>query len=131
MEVPPDLLRRCVSPRVLGLILLPTEKCNFRCTYCYEDFALGRMSSGVVRGVKELLSTRAPGLDELTLAWFGGEPLLALDIVEDVQAHARRLAEAHPRLRVSGNITTNGWKLTPDVFARLLSLGIAEYQISF
>lgn len=24
---------------VLHLILLPTEQCNFRCTYCYEDFS--------------------------------------------------------------------------------------------
>jgi len=36
----------------LQLILLPTEQCNFRCTYCYEDFAIGRMSDAVVAGVK-------------------------------------------------------------------------------
>ena len=131
MQIPDDLALRFVSPRVLGLILLPTEQCNFRCTYCYEDFALGRMSPGVVRGVKELLSARAPGLAELTLAWVGGEPMLALDIVEDVQAHVQRLAADHPGLRASANMTTNGWKLSPDVFTRLLALGVDEYQISF
>ncbi|MFN0008368.1 MAG: radical SAM protein [Planctomycetota bacterium] len=131
MEVPDALVRRCLSPRVLGLILLPTEKCNFRCTYCYEDFALGRMTSGVVLGVKQLLSVRAPRLDLLSLGWFGGEPLLALDIVEDVQRHAQRLAREYPDLRVNSNMTTNAWKLSPAVFGRLLALGVNEYQISF
>jgi molybdenum cofactor biosynthesis enzyme MoaA len=34
-----------LSNRIQQLILLPTERCNFRCTYCYEDFVLGRMST--------------------------------------------------------------------------------------
>jgi uncharacterized protein len=131
MQIPEAVTLRCLTPRALGLILLPTEHCNFRCTYCYEDFALGRMAPGVVSGVKELLSARAAELDELTLAWFGGEPTLALDIVEDVQSHAQGLVRRFPRLRLSANMTTNGWKLTPDVFTRLLSIGVDDYQISF
>jgi len=35
-----QLLERSLSPRHQELILLPTEKCNFRCTYCYEDFVI-------------------------------------------------------------------------------------------
>jgi len=31
------------------LILLSSEQCNFRCTYCYEKFELGRMQAPVVR----------------------------------------------------------------------------------
>jgi uncharacterized protein len=110
---------------------MPTEKCNFRCTYCYEDFTQGRMSPGVVAGVKALLSARAPTLDELHLSWFGGEPLLALDVVEDVQRHAQGLAGEFPGLRLSASMTTNGWRLSAGVFARLLALGVDDYQISF
>jgi uncharacterized protein len=131
MKIPDSLARTCLSPRSLGLILLPTEQCNFRCTYCYEDFALPRMRSGVVAGVKALLSARAPTLDELHLSWFGGEPLLALDIVEDVQRHAQELARMHAGMRLGANMTTNAWRLSPAVFARLLSLGVDDYQISF
>src|ERR1044071_7965793 len=61
----------------LQLILLPTEQCNFRCMYCYEDFSGGRMSPGVSEGVKRLIDRRLDGLRSLTVSWFGGEPLLA------------------------------------------------------
>jgi len=131
MKVPDVVARTCLTPESLGLILMPTEQCNFRCTYCYEDFAMGRMAPGVVAGVKALITARAPALRELHLSWFGGEPLLALDVVEDVQRHARSLAESFPAMRIVSHMTTNGWRLTPAVFGRLLALGLDDYQISF
>ena len=44
-------LQECLASNVLHLILMPTEACNFRCTYCYEDFKLKRMAPAVLRGV--------------------------------------------------------------------------------
>lgn len=32
---------------LLHLIILPTEKCNLRCVYCYEDFKKGKMSEKI------------------------------------------------------------------------------------
>ena len=43
-----------LSSRRLQLILMPTEQCNFRCTYCYESFSNGRMSQEVQDGVAAL-----------------------------------------------------------------------------
>ncbi|HVR98040.1 MAG TPA: radical SAM protein, partial [Thermoanaerobaculia bacterium] len=91
-------LARLVDPRALELIILPTEKCNFRCTYCYEDFAVGRMKPVIVESVKELIRRRAGDLDTLCLSWFGGEPLLARDIVLDVSTFAAELARGYPGL---------------------------------
>jgi uncharacterized protein len=66
--------------------LLPTEDCNFRCTYCYEDFAIGRMSRATIEAVKKLIESRVPKLRALTIGWFGGEPLIAKDIVMEISA---------------------------------------------
>ncbi len=38
----------------LWLIVNPTERCNLRCVYCYETFALGKMPQTVVSGLLNL-----------------------------------------------------------------------------
>lgn len=124
-------IRNCISPRVLQLILMPTEACNFRCFYCYEDFKHTRMSRGVVRGVKGLLSRRVAGLDRISLTWFGGEPLLAADIMEEILVHARTLIRSHPSVELASDVTTNAFLLTRPMFERLLGLGVTDYQITF
>ena len=124
-------IARCLSSRTLHLILMPTEACNFRCTYCYEAFEHGRMRPDVVQGVKHLLTRSAGRLDTLSLCWFGGEPLLAQDLVAGIMLHARDLAKRHPGLAVHSDISTNAYLLTEAVFRRLLSVGVRSYQISF
>jgi uncharacterized protein len=117
-----------LANNLLQLIIMPTEQCNLRCTYCYEDFAHGPMDREVVEGLKRFLDRRAPGLDRLWIAWFGGEPLLAFDIIADVQAHIQALARRHPRLQPSASMTTNALLLDRRRLRRLLDLGVNEYQ---
>lgn len=131
LRAAPQVLQDSLTSSLLHLILLPTEACNFRCTYCYEDFRLGRMQPWVLRGVKRLLEVRASGLERLELSWFGGEPLLARDLVLDVLEHAQALARVHPRMSIGSDITTNAWFLERELFERLLALGVNRYQISF
>jgi uncharacterized protein len=119
-----------VDPRRLELIIMPTEKCNFRCTYCYEDFSIGRMSPKTVRAVKLLLDKRVPHLRELRLSWFGGEPLVARDICVDISEHALRLANAH-RVSFYGAVTTNGWFLELPLVRKLLAAEQRNFQVTF
>src|SRR5262245_21364506 len=101
----------CVSNSIPHLILMPTEACNLRRVYCYEDFKFSRMEPWVVRGVRNILTYRATELETLVLSWFGGEPLLARDIVEEIMLHVRSLAHANPRLQLASDITTNAYLL--------------------
>jgi uncharacterized protein len=114
----------------LELTIFPTEQCNFRCVYCYEDYSIGRMPPEIVKGVKNLLSRRAAELSLLQIRWFGGEPLLALDIIEDVALHSVHLSDVYPSLQYFGSITTNGSLLTLKVAERLCELGIRAFQIT-
>ncbi len=121
----------CLAHDLLHLIVLPTEACNYRCSYCYESFRLGRMKQHVVRGIKNLLTDRADELRHLTLSWFGGEPLLARDVMEDVMQHVQILRAKHPNLHVESDVTTNGHGLEREGFERLVALGVDRYQVSF
>src|SRR5882672_11088607 len=113
----------------LNLILFSTEKCNFRCFYCYEDFKLGKMPSSIQEGIIQLLNRRAPTLRNLELSWFGGEPLLAVDVIENLCTSALSLAASNGFLYRS-NITTNGFHLTHELAERLSGLGVNFYQIT-
>jgi len=120
-----------LSDEALQLILMPTEQCNFRCVYCFESFRYGTMPTPIVNAVKNLLSSRFDNLTFLVISWFGGEPLMALDVIALVSDHIRSLLNSRPIVRYKASITTNGYLLTPDVFRRLLDWGIFTYQISF
>ncbi|WP_165759419.1 radical SAM protein [Mycobacterium decipiens] len=114
----------------LELTLLPTEQCNLRCTYCYETFAVGRMEDWVVAAVKELIARRVPELRRLTLDWFGGEPLLAIDIIEEISGLAQILSHANPLVEYRSSITTNGVLLTADYARRLSAVGVDHLHVS-
>ena len=124
-------LARSLSNERLHLILMPTEACNFRCVYCYEDFKYRRMEPWVVEAVRRWIASRAPGLRSLHLSWFGGEPLLARGVIRTLMGDARALHGNYPDLTVTSNATTNGYLLTPAVLTELVDLGVTGYQISF
>jgi len=113
----------------LELFLLASEDCNFRCQYCYEDFARGTMQPGVRTGVKNLVRKAASRLSTLSIAWFGGEPLYGFPAIAELAPFFVEIAEEY-NIRLSCNMTTNGYLLTPEVAEKLLSWRIDRYQIT-
>lgn len=122
--------KQLTSNKSLHLIILPTEKCNFRCTYCYEDFAAGRMKNETIFGIKALLEKRCTDLDYLYISWFGGEPLVAKDIVIEISEYAMALSRKYPKLNYKSYITTNGELLDSHLLTCLADVGVKSYQIS-
>jgi uncharacterized protein len=113
----------------LQLILLASEDCNFRCVYCYEDFARGTMLPEVREGVKKLVAARAPHLRELRISWFGGEPLYGMAAIEDMAPFFADVVKEYG-LQYVTHMTTNAYLLTPDVAEKLLSWEIRDFQIT-
>lgn len=120
---------RHLRPNYLNLIILPTEACNFRCTYCYETFENKKMSRQVVSGIKSLIDRRGKELDELEISWFGGEPLLALDVVTEISRHAINVARAEG-IAFSSGMTTNAYLLDRERFQKCLEHNVTVFQIS-
>lgn len=114
---------------VLQLILLSSEDCNFRCKYCYEDFARGTMRPWVRDGVKRLVEGRIQSLRQLSIGWFGGEPLYGFEAIEDLAPFFAQIAEEHG-VRLGSGMTTNGYLLRPEIADKLLSWRIRKFQIT-
>ncbi len=113
----------------LNLIILPTEACNFRCTYCYETFENRKMPRPIVTGIKSLIDRRGADLDDLEIGWFGGEPLLALDVITEICKHAIDVSKTEGFTFRSG-MTTNGYFLNQDRFSQCLDHKVDFFQIS-
>ncbi len=122
-------LATALSPRIQELIILPTEKCNLRCTYCYEDFAIGRMKESTQLGLERLMARRVPDLTKLAISWFGGEPLTAQAVVLRLSKYAHELCLEHGT-DFSGGLTTNAYLLDFDLFEELVSYRQNFYQIT-
>lgn len=117
------------NPHVLGLTIFPTEKCNFRCVYCYESFPNIRMSDFVASSITKLISNRSSDLKALSIRWFGGEPLLEPLRVIQLTSFAKNVAIDNDIDFWSG-ITTNGSLLSYPLFEQLLEAGVSHFQIS-
>ena len=116
---------------ILHLVILPTEKCNFRCVYCNQAFLIGAMKHETVEGIQNLLIKRKPDLRQLVISWFGGEPLLAYGtIVELMDFIANRILSGIGGPIFKSGMSTNGYLLTVDRLRTLSALGIREYQVT-
>ena len=111
------------------LTLMPTEECNFRCNYCYESFKKGKMSENIVKNIKSYISKHISNYSSLFLSWFGGEPLLALDIIEELSEFIINMSRRSKR-NFYASITTNGYLLNAENFKRLLQCKVLHYQVT-
>lgn len=84
-----------------------THKCNLRCTYCYTgDKTLGDMSPATLRQSFAFME-QLPA-DAIDVVFFGGEPLVRFDLMQEAVALAAGLDKAY-----HFKVTTNGTLLDP------------------
>lgn len=119
-----------VTSDILRLTIYPTEQCNFRCSYCYQYYENSKMSEEMVCALLSFLNKRLNSLKVLHINWFGGEPLLAQDIIYKVSDLIQNSKKNNQSLRYIGNITTNGYLLDSLTFKDLFEHGIKTYQIT-
>ncbi|MBP3370670.1 MAG: radical SAM protein [Clostridia bacterium] len=58
----------------INLIIKPTEFCNLRCKYCYNNYSEYKKELLGEENLKKVLSVVARSYDEVVIIWHGGEP---------------------------------------------------------
>lgn len=117
----------CFDTSHLSLTLCPTLACNFRCPYCFEHSQQeGKIMSPET--VTRLLTFIQGYTDirHLSLAWYGGEPLLAFNAIRAITEKIQALNLDF----VGAGLVTNGYLLDGEKIARLNELKINSIQIT-
>lgn len=113
----------------MGLVIAPTLACNMACKYCFEGTKAGRMSPRVVESLIGFIESRSAQLKDLQITWYGGEPLLAMDIIEDITASILELAKER-RFTYSASMISNGYLLNRETVDRLVALQVTGVQVT-
>lgn len=112
------------------LLINPTLNCNFRCWYCYESHVPSKMSEEIINSVYRLIDNIYAEGRDLTISFFGGEPMLfyqqvMLPILRYAQNEARKCT-----CKFDANMTSNGYLLSNNIIAELKSYNFNGAQIT-
>ena len=107
------------SSTIKALCLHVAHTCNLNCSYCFAsqgkykgDRAL--MSFEVGKRAFDFLIERSQGRRNLEVDFFGGEPLMNLDVVKQLVEYARSIEKQHNK-NFRFTLTTNGVLLNDEI----------------
>lgn len=118
-----------MNQSIFGLTIAPTLACNFACPYCYEDAGMGAMTKEVQDALIENVKKMASRGRDIEITWYGGEPLMALDIIERLSLSFMEICKTYKR-KYSAFIVTNGYGINASVIERLKKYKITGAQIT-
>lgn len=113
--------------RSAAVTIAPTIWCNLDCIYCFE----GPKPRAKMTKETEAKVTRYfdSGLKSLSVAWYGGEPLLVIDTIERLSSEIRSLCLDH-QVELRQSIITNGVLLSKEMASRLSRMGVNQVQVT-
>ncbi len=128
-----DMFKKTINnPKILRIILLPNEDCNFSCLYCYETLRKIRANKFLFLNLRSFIEKyvyqKKPEIVEIS--WFGGEPLLSPSIIIEFTKKIRKICEEYKVKEFISDVTTNGYFLTPQLFKELVKCGIGHIQVT-
>lgn len=106
-----------------------TMRCNFRCSYCIQSEVYDRsdtMDIDTASACVQWIDRRFQTTQSLSVAFFGGEPLLTMDVISYICANL----SGRSGRNVDFSVVTNGYLLSPEITERLVKLGVSTFQIT-
>nr|WP_286130932.1 lachnocin radical SAM maturase [Clostridium sp. 12(A)] len=128
-----ELKNMCLS-KIKNMTLALTEQCNLRCKYCGympkymdDDHKLKDMPKEIAFKAIDLLMMNSHDSEVCNLSFYGGEPLLKLDLIKECIDY---ISNKYPFRKPSYNITTNA-VLLDDKVADFIIENDIKLNISF
>ena len=126
-----NTLRARFNSEILNLVICPTNRCNFLCSYCYQKDVLGMidLSSESELSILDFVRNKIKKIRNLNITWYGGEPLLRQDIIERLSKEFIHLSELYD-VEYKAAIITNGYLLSRETFKLLDMSKVNSIQIT-
>lgn len=105
-------------PCIKGVTLMLIQACNLACQYCFgsegEYADRGKMHENVAIDAINYLIENSGDAKELSITFFGGEPLLCFDMIKKVVRYCKDKEKSIGK-KFTYNMTTNGTLLNDEI----------------
>ncbi len=110
---------------ITAITIAPTMDCNARCFYCFENGAIkGSMTEETADDVARFLINNCVE-KELYISWFGGEPLMATNIIDRIT-----LMLLQAGIKIESTVTTNGILINEKMIEKFKKWNVTRVQIT-
>lgn len=115
-----DLVREASRARIKSMTLCLTENCNMRCSYCVysgkfpdmRSHTTSTMSESIAFDAVNWLKNHSMDSEHVHLFFFGGEPLLQIDLIRRIVIYAN---DVFGEDKITFTISTNGTLINTEV----------------
>ena len=96
----------------LSLVIVPFSGCNFTCPYCFEEKKVPLLMSAEVEDKVVDFIVGHPNAKNLSLTWYGGEPLLGFDVIKSLYG---KISEKTDLDIIKHSLVTNGYLINQEM----------------
>lgn len=112
-----------------SIMIIVTEGCNFRCTYCIQDHNNLTLDDTSESKIINLINNVSKKVKKIKLSWFGGEPLLQFERIERMTNQIISICEKNC-CKFEAGMTTNGYLLSLDKVKIMKKMNFTFVQIT-
>ena len=84
-----------IKNKTLSLIIFPTANCQLGCVYCGQVHFPIKLNEKFYTDITKKVTSLIANKKHLNIGWFGGEPLLGIEIIEKLTPVFKKIAEKH------------------------------------
>ena len=116
-----DNMKSIAESEVLYEVIMPSGMCQLGCNYCGQVHENKKLSEEEIESIVNRIEgkLRIGGYKKLEIAWFGGEPMLALNQIRSLTKKLLDVTQNHGVI-YEAKIVTNGYKLNFDLYRELI-----------
>ena len=105
-------------------------KCNFACPYCFEKKNDAVMDNETMKSLVKFVEKRlCMKADKMNVVWFGGEPLLAKNVMWDLSEGFLKICN-EKGIEYSSFMVSNAYLLNEDIVDKLIRYKINNVQVT-